>query len=247
MKFPASVSPSVPCLGPKPGGPRGCDDRCNAPITVSRDCCTQYFAGVGPQCGACKYLNDWWELLRMAIRTNLFPTWTYSAVGAETTLIEQVLESGKTCEVKLLDGCLPKDARILDISYTPQAAGVFPLEAHGNRPERYAYPSVLTLYGRPVAIPGSPRTDAVPVVILVTWMPPSGNDEAQASLVEAFHAYAGGRYRHMVVPANVAVEFSLGQILDPIISLVASKDRKKEFLKAVTYSGRSRARVALRA
>lgn len=104
----------------------------------------------------------------------------------------------------------------------------------GNQPNRHIIPPALTLYPMPYR-----EEEASETVILasVTWVPRSPGDEAWRNLIDAFHAYAGRRYEAAIVPANVAVESRLSQLLGTFLGRVAGKDRVEAFLETgATYS-----------
>jgi hypothetical protein len=71
---------------------------------------------------------------------------------------------------------------------------------------------------------------------MVSWVPHTGGDYAWQNLVHAFEAFMAERYEATVIPANVGVESTLGQILSAFVEKSASRDRVKSFLEdGATY------------
>lgn len=75
------------------------------------------------------------------------------------------------------------------------------------------------------------------VHIAVTWIVTSNDEVPFRSLVAASREYDLGRYDAAVVPANVAVEASLGSAISDWLCSFSGKKRVKDFLSdAATYS-----------
>lgn len=159
----------------------------------------------------------------------------YSAIGASSCVQNILLTAGTPTHVDFEDLGIPADAKLLHIAYTPQGQGLFPIEIHGNTPRRNIIPHVLDLWPRPFG--GSTSVQSVEVSVLVTWIRYTGNEYTWQSLVDAFEAYGAARYEHLLVPANVTVEFGLRQILSDVYRPVAGRERTENLLdNGATYS-----------
>jgi len=158
----------------------------------------------------------------------------YSAIGARTCIGKVYLRAGQSTRVDFKNFGVPDDAKLLHVNYTPQS-GLFPIEMHGNVPVRHSIPSFLHLWPRPSGT--LPNGGIVEVNVSITWVTYAANEYTWQSLVDGFEAYISGRYHYLLVPANVAVEFSLNRLLWDAFERVAGKERTKEFLdRGATYS-----------
>ncbi len=112
---------------------------------------------------------------------------------------------------------------------TSEAPGLFPAVGVQHLQIR-GLPHSLVLY--PVSWPFSPAaTDpaATDVNIMVIWMPAPVEPE-QEPLFSAAKAFTTGDYRGAIVPAQIAVELKLGQVLTNHFSQFAGKDVVRQFL-----------------
>lgn len=217
MKFPVVLPPSIYC------------PTCDQPIPIeSQRIGAEYFSGIQPSCAACGGSFDWWTVVLTAIHENFLLSAAFAAVGARSTLTVVTLEEpGRVVELRLEEHGVPPSAQILQVGYSPQGGGLFPLEIQGNIPIRHFIPSTLSLYPARLG-PGPYRETRV--AVLITWVPEAPDDIAWQNLVDAFHAYVQERFRFAVIPANVAVELSLHRLLTTFFERVASKDRVGNFL-----------------
>jgi len=93
-------------------------------------------------------------------------------------------------------------------------------------PPRRIVPHDISLW--PVPVGEGPHSDTE-VQVCVTWVPHSGDSYAWQNLVEAFEAFSMTRFPAMVVPANVAVEATLVQLLSAALRRAASADNVRSF------------------
>jgi hypothetical protein len=153
-------------------------------------------------------------------------------------MFKLVLKPGERISCRFSDYGIPADAKILYVNYTAGEGGLSPIEMHGNVPARRLISNEVTLY--PVPFPSGPVDEAeageTDVNVMVSWVPRTADDESWQTLVDAFEAFAQGRYTSMVVPANVAVESALSRVLAGFLMRFVSRDRTNEFLEnAATY------------
>lgn len=75
-------------------------------------------------------------------------------------------------------------------------------------------------------------TDGPPenkVNAMITWI--ENVDSAFDNLVSAYYSYSVGKYNDAIIPANVAVEFSLNKFTSKVLSAYVSRKRVTEFLE----------------
>lgn len=222
MDRPTDINPWVPCM------------LCNASVNIPERFAEDYFRNVQPPCPSCGEPWDWWNSILRTIRDNFMNIQAFSPIGGRWTVLQITLRPNQRTQLQFADYGIPADARILSVNYTPQGAGLFPLEIHGNAPQRHTIPSAINLYPMPM---GGEARNSTPVAVLVTWVPHSADDEAWQNLVDAFESYGAGRYQSVVVPANVAVESRLSRLLAEFLREVASRENVESFLReGATYS-----------
>lgn len=208
--------------------------KCGMAFPLDHEITQSYFKGDKPNCANCGEVFDWWELILRHIREDGIFLNALAPVGARSTVLEITLRPTEFAELKMEDHGIPTDARILQIGYTPQGeGGLFPAEFFGNVPPRHLVPHTIRLY--PVPIGKGSHTETR-VAVMISWVPHTRGDYAWQNLVDAFEAFVAERYETMVIPANVAVESTLGQILSAFLEKSASRDRVKSFLEeGATY------------
>jgi len=221
---PIQVAPWVPCV------------HCNASISIERQIAADYFRGVKMSCPSCGKLLDWWDTILRTIRENFMLIQAFAPIGARWTVFHVMLQPNCSTELKFIDQGIPTDAVILNVIYTPDGGGLFPLEMHGNMPLRFRIPNIINLYPRPIG--GGPHKETQ-VSVLVTWVPHTADDEAWRNLINAFQAYVLGRYHSAVIPANVAVESTTNRLLAAFFEKksLASQENVDSFLHGgATYA-----------
>ncbi|WNG58534.1 hypothetical protein F0U59_30165 [Archangium gephyra] len=169
--------------------------------------------------------------------------------GARYTVVTVDLQPHVTIEVPLAASGIPDDARIFQFNYTPvtltplpqatpQASDyspVIPLEVHGSSPARHILPNRLFLYGSTIK-PGPFMPTKCHIG--VTWTPHSRGEIALQSIFDALDAYSSSRFNAAIIPANVAVELTLAQVMTKaLVARGIGKKRTEDFLKSdATYS-----------
>jgi hypothetical protein len=142
------------------------------------------------------------------------------------------MKPGEVATLDLSECGIPASSRILQLGYTPQGKGLFPLELHGNIPLRHIIPHTIHLYGRPTDDP-EPETE---ILVSVLWVPASEEEESWNNMILAFEAFHHRAYESVVIPANVAVESKLNRMLSKTLAAVVSNERVDRFLTdAATY------------
>ena len=206
---------------------------CSAPVPIQNEITIEYFRGVQTICPKCEKTLDWWKTVLQTIRGNFMLVQAFAPVGARWTILNITLRPNLQTEVKFADHGVPADANILSVNYTPQGGGLFPIEIHGNTPQRHVIPPIVYLWPRPL---GEGSHSETTVNVMVTWVPHTAEDEAWQNLIDAFQAYVIGRYQSEVVPANVAVESKLARLLAKFLYKSAKQDNVDSFLKdGATY------------
>jgi hypothetical protein len=201
-------------------------------LPISDEITFEYFQGKEIKCPECGNILNWWDQILMQILWR-FPNFSLAPAGALDTWLLVLMKPGKITTIKLADFGIPENARLLQIGYSPQGKGLFPVELHGNIPIRHIIPHTIQLYGRPFGEP-APETN---VVVRILWIPNSENEDSWHNLTIAFEAFHNGLYDSTIIPANVAVESKLYRILSAALVSVASSDRVDNFLEsAATYS-----------
>ncbi len=148
-------------------------------------------------------------------------------LGATQTNFIHVIEAGKYHEIRLASFGIPEDATILQVGYTPQGGGVFPVELHGNVPER-RIGNVLRLLGRAATMGDGTVGSISPVAIFVIWINQEKEDD-WPYIVNAFEAFVARHYDRVIVPAQSAVEIALMPLARALLERHAAQDLVKQF------------------
>jgi hypothetical protein len=112
-----------------------------------------YFEQGFVECCRCRARADLWQVVLARICTTPFlPVLALEQIGATHTRFTHTIEADKYHEIPLDSVGIPPDATVLQVGYTPQGSVdggcVFPIEWHGNVPQR-RIGNVLRLLGRP--------------------------------------------------------------------------------------------------
>ncbi len=199
-----------------------------------------YFEGRPWVCAACGHSEDLWSLLLARVLDDhpLMPGVVSLGLGA-FTVIAAPLELDVTLVVDFAEHGIPNDATVIDVVMTPQTTsegpGLFPAVGVQHL-QTSGLPHSLALH--PVAWPSAPGAAdpaATQVNIMIIWMPAATEPE-QEPLFSAGKAFTTGDYRGAIVPAQIAVELKLGQVLSDHFSQFAGKDAVRQFLNdGATY------------
>lgn len=190
--------------------------------------------GAAPICGACGTRTNVWmnTLLAMTSDSGLAMA---TQVGARHTAIMYPLTVGQATAFDVRDRGVPKDATILRIKHGGALAdGVTVVDLDGTDSAR-APDFVVRVLAVSLREGGSSDVQAQTTV---TWAHHDADDDGRRSLNRALLALADGRLDEAIVPANVAVELTLGAVLDEHLRAIGiSNTRLKPFLTdAATYS-----------
>lgn len=195
---------------------------------------TAYFAKIPLPCPQCGKPIDWWQTLHDAALDHFMLTGAFHLLGSTTTIVQVEVPVGKVITVDLVAAGVDPKAELLSINFTGQGGGVLPLRVHGNVPRHDPTDKKIIVYGAALGTAGS---DPPKVSVAATWIVTSNDELPFRSLVAAFREYDLGRYDAAVVPANVAVEASIGRAVFDWMLSFSNKKRAKEFLSnAATYS-----------
>ncbi len=191
-----------------------------------------YFSKIEMKCSKCQTELDWWALLLRHFDWG-FPSYLYAIVGGLQTSLMIHMKPNENYELDLLKIGIPKESKILQVSYTPNGNGLFPLQVHGNTPYRHFIPHKIILFGRPFGEP----SEKTPVAVSINWVLQTENNELWENLVESVEAFSINNFQASIIPANVAVEAKLNEIMDAYLSKYASSKRVSDFLvSGATYS-----------
>lgn len=185
-------------------------------------------------CPACRKNLNLFDAISNCIEENFFFTDVFTFVNANTSIMSVILKPGAMTTINFEEYGIPKDSRILQINYTPEMGGLFPVEWHGNIPSRLAPKNSVTLYP---ANFGDETASDTKVNMLITWIESGSLEDASLkSLVDAFQEYSIGDYETCIVPANIAIEFDTMQYIETALETISSKNNIKEFFKGgVSY------------
>jgi hypothetical protein len=206
--------------------------KCKAPGPVTDDLVVDSFRAVLPVCKTCQEPIDVWDAVKGMLSYGN-KSFSYHAIGAKQAIIMRPFPPGEKLHVDFFQEGVPQDARLLNIYYMPNGFSHFPAECHDNTPRRHLVPSRVTLW--PVPDPKEAPAE-IPLLISVTWMPNAAGDPAVAALVDAFEAFVAKKYDSFIVPANVAVEYRVGNIVSRVLSATSGKDHVRKFLDVASYS-----------
>lgn len=226
-----SVLAGIPCPDP------GCG---SVQAPPSKEDFVDYFEGRLWLCPACRHSEDLWSLLlaRTLDDHPLMPGIVSLGLGA-FTIVTTPLNRDVTLTVDFAEHGIPNDATIIDIVATPETASggpaLFPALGIQHLQIR-GLPHSLVLH--PVLWPSTQATGgpaATQVNILIIWVPAATEPE-QEPLFSAGKAFTTGDYRGAIMPAQIAIELKLGQVLGDHFSQFAGKDAVRRFLNdGATY------------
>jgi hypothetical protein len=191
---------------------------------------TKYFFGgdwVCPKCGAHQRL--WNKLLEAMLEENELVPGTIALGLAASTIATFAMVLGQGIEVSLDEIGVPEDAIPLNVFLTPSSnddqSPVFPALMLQRLQREVPRHFVL----RPIEFPGDPPDAGGVVNLMVTWLAPTGEPEIEP-LVAAADAFDLKNYRGVIVPANIAVEAKLNNVMAAHYAQFSSKSKVKEFL-----------------
>jgi hypothetical protein len=177
---------------------------------------------------------DWWKVACREIEVNFMYNRPFYFIGAQSLSFRIKLQPDTRFIFRLEDYGIPADAKILYINYSPQGRNLWPLEMHGNTPMRKWDRKEIALYPAPPPDEAGVETD---VVVWVSWVQRTADDQSWQSLVDAFEAQVNEEHSSVIVPANVAVEAALSRLMTAYLEKFISKKTVEDFLdNAATYS-----------
>jgi hypothetical protein len=172
-----------------------------------------YFRQGYIECNECKTRADLWKVVLARVLTKpSVPSFALEQLGATRTRFMHTIEADKYHEIPLETVGIPTDAMILQVGYTPQGGeggAVFPIELHGNVPQRRIVGNVLRLLGRPMVSGDGTVGSACPVSIWVLWVHQQPTESGWPYLLAAFDAFVHGHDDRVIVPAQSVVEITL--------------------------------------
>lgn len=184
---------------------------CGSPLAVYQPPTIEYFEGKKGICTneKCTCGIDWWDCVLSSLKQR-FMFAPFAGLGAMTTIFNITLRAETRYSMSFADHEIPSTAKILTINYTSQGGNLIATECHSNTPMRHFIPNTILLWPRPLSSP--PDRETV-VNVAVTWVPVTENDMAWQNIVEAFEAFYIKRLSSTIIPANVAIESTLTQLL----------------------------------
>jgi len=209
---------------------------CSALVQIEREesVVRDALLGKPPQCTKCGAPIDVWKNTQLAM-TRGAGLAIAAQVGARHTAILYRLGVGETVTFDLRDKGVPADAVILRVVHTalmPDGLGIVDLDATDSaRPPDF----VVRVLGVRLSETDAPDMQAQTAV---TWALHDADDDGRRSLNRALLAIANGRLDEAIIPANIAVEVTLGRVLmEHLRALRISEKRIDPFMTdAATYS-----------
>lgn len=199
---------------------------------ISSENLLKYYLNQDIICPKCATKLNWWNLLLRHFDWG-YPVYLFSIVGGFNTSLIVDMKPNEIFVLDLLQLGIPKKSKILQINYTPNGSGLYPLEMHGNTPFRHFIPHKIHLYGKPFG----EIIDKTPIAISINWVHLSEDNVLWGNLVEAVEAFSINKFQSSIIPANVAVEAKLNQIINGYLSNFISSKRVEDFLSnGATYS-----------
>ena len=183
-------------------------------------------------CSKCQAQADLWSVVlgRALIQPPL--PMCLVGLGATETHFMREIEADKYHEIHLKDVGIPVGATLLQVGYTPQGGKggtVFPIELHGNVPQRRIVGNVLRLLGRAALMGDGTVGSVCSVAIWAVWVHQEKED-GWPYVVSGFEAFIDGHYDRVIVPAQSAVEISLMPVVRGLLERHASIDHVKGFM-----------------
>ena len=207
---------------------------CKRQFHFTADLIDAYFSQKNIVCPACSHKDSPWMVALKMIRGPM-PWGLFYPLGATTTVYFTKLFLNTVTRINLHDHGLPKDAVILDLTYTPSK--MFCIEMSSNSRRQRPSGARLQLFGFQTYTVQDKSVSEGEVNIAVTWVRSSEADFSWNNLVAAFDGYASPDFKTAIVPANVSIENRLFNLISSEFGSVCTGDRLKEFLeRAATYS-----------
>lgn len=206
--------------------------KCTYVFPAIEDAAPTYFEQGYVTCSECQAQADLWDVvLRRALAFASLPM-CIIALGGRQTSFTRKIEADKYHEIDLAEVGIPADATVLQVGYTPQVdegGAVFPIEWHGNVPQRRIVGNVLRLIGRAGLSGNGTLGSMCPVSIWVLWVPQQ-KEEGWSYVVGAFDAFMNRHYDRVIVPAQSALEISLMPVVRELLLRHASVDNVNGFM-----------------
>jgi hypothetical protein len=193
-----------------------------------------YFEQGYVTCSECKARADLWDVVLALMNVDPpMPTISLVGLGATQTSFQREITADKYHMIDLTEVGVPKDATVLQVGYSPQGVqgqgAVFPIELHGNVPQRRVVGNVLHLLGRAMTMGDGTVGTASRVSIWVLWVP-YDKAESWSYIVSGFDAFVAQHYDRAIVPAQSAVEVSTMPIIRELLEHHASVNHVKRFM-----------------
>jgi hypothetical protein len=199
---------------------------------ITSELLEDYFFNRDLICPECKSKLDLWGLLIRHFEWG-FPSYLYAVVGGNDTWAEIIMKPNEIFILDLEKIGVPENAKILQIGYTPQEKGLFPLEIHGNYPLRHFVPNKIHLFGKT----DGEVVEQTRVLVTINWVENNDENELWTNLIEAVEAFSIKKFQATIIPANVSVESRLTPIISEYLEKIASKQKVSDFLSTgATYS-----------
>jgi len=205
--------------------------KCSFVLPQIREAASMYFEQGHVTCTECHTQNDLWDVVLGRMLSQPPLPMHLVVLGATRTLFTHVIEAGKYHEVQLTDVGIPADATVLQVGYSPQGGQggvVFPIEWHGNVPQRRIIGNVLRLIGQPAVLGDGTVGSICPVGIWVIWIHREEED-GWPYILSAFEAFVDRQYDRMIVPAQSAVEITLMPVARALLESQASQNLVRQF------------------
>jgi len=206
------------------------------PTSHDEDVIGRMLTNCHPLCSTCGKTLDVLNLLRLALMHEGNAVGFTVPIGLRHTIILYRLPIGRIKELDLRREGIPPDAQILRVVHrnpSMQDAIAVDIDAlDTSRRPNFQY-RMLGLWRGTDPPPDDVQGDAA-----ILWAMHDVDDVGRQQLVHAMDAFTNNRIAEAIIPANVAVEHTLGRVINDYFEWVGvAKDRRKSFARdAATFS-----------
>ena len=199
---------------------------CKTALPPLRDTAAVFFENGSVPCPKCGAAVNVWEVTKNEIKIYLGTFIGLAELGANQTCFTFDLAPSERKNLDFTEHGVPPSAVVVSVNYTPQGAGCFPIEFHGNEARSRSYKPQASVYGTSWGDNPGP----IKIAVLVTWIDELEEPEAWTMLADAFQAATDNRFSRAVVPAYSAFEVSASRLIRELLLKVTSKDSVEEFM-----------------
>ena len=193
-----------------------------------------FFHNVSGLCPECKKPINLFDTVSDQMSENFMNSRIYSFLGAKQVWFLVDLDEENGTDIDLIANGVPEESLLLHLNYTPQG-NLWPMEMNSNEPLKIY--QGLKRHVRCVRV-GDSSTLKPQLNVVATFIEKDNSSfESLQQLIEASVFFGQGKYASSVIPANVAVELPLSQLMFKTFGPHVSDKKLEPFLNSVsTYS-----------